>query len=154
VTIKAEHVNPFVKATMHTFQTIMQLKIHPGQVRAKDAIACSYGISGIIGLSGGAKGMVALSFPSDTALAVARAFIGETSVSTAKVKDAIGELANIIAGLAKKDLSRFKIKISLPTVITGQNHSVSGPEDAMGMVVPFTYPEGGFDLTVCFKSLI
>ncbi|MDB5048410.1 MAG: putative Chemotaxis protein CheX [Fibrobacteres bacterium] len=90
---------------MHTFQSMMELKIHPGKVRAK-------------------------------------------------VKDAIGELANIVAGAAKKDLSRFKIKISLPTVIAGENHSISGSEDASGMVIPFTYPEGGFDLTVCFKSLI
>jgi chemotaxis protein CheX len=154
VIIKAEHANPFVKAAIDTFQTMANLKVAPGKIRLKDKHTLPYDVSGIIGLSGGAKGMVALSFPKASALAVVRAFSGEKSISASKMVDAIGELANIVAGAAKKDLSQFKIKISLPTVITGDNHSIAGPVDTMCLVVPFDFPGGKFDLAVSFKSLI
>ncbi|MEO6098088.1 MAG: chemotaxis protein CheX [Fibrobacteria bacterium] len=152
--IKAEHVNPFIKAAIDTFHTMANLKAHSGKIVMKDKVATAYDVSGIIGLSGGAKGLVALSFPNASALAIVQAITGEKVVKESRIIDSIGELANIVAGAAKKDLSMFKIKISLPTVITGANHSISGPVDAMGLVVPFEYPGGKFDLTVCFKSLI
>ena len=152
--IKAEHVNPFIKAAIDTFQTMANLKAIPGKICMKDKLTSAYDVSGIIGLSGGAKGLVALSFPHASALAVVQAITGEKKVKESRIIDSIGELANIVAGAAKKDLSQFKIKISLPTVITGANHSINGPVDAMGLVVPFEYIGGKFDLAVCFKSLI
>ena len=152
--IKAEHVNPFIKAAIDMFQTMANLKARPGRICMKDKVVSAYDVSGIIGLSGGVKGLVALSFPHASALAVVKAITGESAVKESKIIDSIGELANIVAGAAKKDLSKFKIKISLPTVITGANHSISGPVDAMGLVVPFEYAGGKCDLTVCFKSLI
>lgn len=151
--IKAEHVNPFIKAAIDMFKTMANLKARPGKIVMKDKVVSSYDVSGIIGLSGGVKGLVALSFPRASALAIVQAITGEKDVKEARIIDSIGELANIVAGAAKKDLSKFKIRISLPTVITGANHSISGP-DAMGLVVPFEYAGGKFDLTVCFKSLI
>lgn len=152
--IKAEHVNPFIAATIDMFQTMANLNPKPGKMCLKDKHISAYDVSGIIGLSGGAKGLVALSFPQASALAAVQAFTGEKNVKESRIIDSIGELANIVAGAAKKDLSQFKIKISLPTVITGANHSISGPVDAMGLVVPFEYAGGKFDLTLCFKSLI
>jgi chemotaxis protein CheX len=152
--IKAEHINPFIKAAIDTFQTMANLKARPGKICMKDKVVSAYDVSGIIGLSGGAKGLVALSFPNASALAIVQAITGEKEVKDSRIIDSIGELANIVAGAAKKDLSRFKIKIALPTVITGANHSISGPVDAMGLVVPFEFAGGDFDLTVCFKSLI
>lgn len=154
VIIKTEHLNPFIKSTIETFSTMVGMKAVAGRIRVKDRLTLSYDVSGIVGLSGGAKGTVALSFPRASALAVVRAFIGEKSVGTAKLVDAVGELTNIVTGAAKKDLAAFKLKISLPTVVTGEGHSISGPVDSASMLVPFEFPGGKFDLAVCFKSLI
>ena len=154
VTLKAEHVNPFIKATIDTFSTIVNMKVTPGKVRLKEHGGSSYDVSGIIGLSGGAKGTVALSFPRMVALPIVRAFTGEKTVTNTQMVDAIGEVANIVAGAAKRDLAQYKIKISLPTVVMGDKHEVAGPTDAVNLIVPFECPAGKFDLSVCFKSLI
>lgn len=154
VAVKAEHVNPFIKATMDTFATMVDMKISASKVKLKEGSDIAYDVSGIIGLSGGAKGSVALSFPRMVALAIVRGFTGEKVVTNTQMVDAIGELANIVAGAAKKDLAQYKIAISLPTVIMGEKHEVNGPVDAVNMVVPFECPAGKFDLAICFKSLI
>ena len=53
--IKAEHINPFIMATLETFASMVRVKITPGKVRLKSGDPLSYDISGIIGLSGGAN---------------------------------------------------------------------------------------------------
>jgi chemotaxis protein CheX len=153
VKIKAEHVNPFIVATMETFTSMVRVKVTPGKVKLKAGDPLSYDISGIIGLSGGAKGSVALSFPWESANAIVKAFIGVDRVDDAAVIDAVGELANVIAGAAKKDLSQHNISISLPTVVTGKDHGINGPVDTVNMVVPFESEHGRFDLAISFKSL-
>jgi chemotaxis protein CheX len=153
IDIKAEHVNPFIKATIETFATMVNTKVTPGKVRFKGPDGLDYDFSGIIGLSGGARGLVAISFPKASALAVVRALMGEETVSTSGMVDAIGEIANIIAGAAKKDLMQFKISISLPTVITGEKHAINAPVDTINIIVPFDSEYGKFDLTLGFKSI-
>lgn len=132
---------------------MMSVEIKPGKVKLKQGSSLSHDVSGIIGLSGGAIGSVTLSFPRITALKTVSAFVGEKVVSMDEnVVDAIGELANIIAGAAKKDLAQYNINISLPSVVMGENHQVKEPKDVIAMIVPFETPYGTFDLAVCFKS--
>lgn len=153
VAIKVEHINPFVSATVETFQSMMKIKVVPGKIFLVKGSSLHHDISGIIGLSGGAKGTVTLSFPKITALKTVSAFIGEKIVMMDEtVKDAIGELANIVAGAAKKDLVQYKISISLPTVIIGENHEVQGGKEVIPMAVPFESPLGTFCLIVGFQS--
>jgi chemotaxis protein CheX len=148
-----EHINPFITATMATFQSMLHASVVPGKLFVVKGAILQHDISGIIGLSGGAKGMVALSFPRLTALKAVSSFLGEKVVTMdATVKDAIGELANIVAGAAKKDLSGYKISISLPTVVVGDRHEVQGGKDVIPLAVPFDSPLGSFSLIVSFKS--
>ena len=67
------------------------------------------------------------------------------------VMDATGELANIIAGYAKRFLQDFKISISLPTVIRGHGLVIKEPPDVFSFVVPFECDLGNFDLGVGLK---
>ncbi len=151
--VKVEHINPFISATLETFKSMMRTTITPGKIILVKGAHLSYDISGIIGLSGGAKGTVTLSFPKITALKTVSEFIGEKVVTMDDtVKDAIGELANIVAGAAKKDLTQYKISISLPTVIIGENHEVQGGKECIPLAVPFSSPLGNFNLIVSFKS--
>ncbi len=151
--IKVEHINPFIQATAQTFATMVKCEVKPGKMYVKNGNTTHHDVSGIIGLSGGAKGSVALGFPRVSALKIVSAFIGDKMLQLDKdALDAIGELANIIAGSAKQDLSKYKIMISLPTVITGLNHSLNPPSDIPELIVPFDTPYGAFDLLVCFKS--
>lgn len=151
--VKVEHINPFITATTETFQTMVRTKVVPGKIILVKGSNLQHDISGIIGLSGGAKGTITLSFPKLTALKTVSQFIGEKIVTMDEiVKDAVGELANIVAGAAKKDLSQFKISISLPTVVVGDGHEVQGGKEVIPLAVPFDSPLGNFSLIVSFKS--
>ncbi len=151
--VKAEHINPFIKATIDSFKTMTKVSVSPGQIKLKDNANTTHDISGIIGLSGGARGAIALSFPKDCALDIVSKFIGEPVEDINEdVTDAIGELANIIAGYAKKDLVDFKIQISLPSVITGEGHKVSDAKNIKAMTIPFSYDNFHFDLGVALIS--
>lgn len=151
--VKVEHLNPFIAATKETFKSMLQTQIVPGKLFLLSSSKVQHDISGIIGLSGGAKGTIALSFPKICALKAVSQFIGEKVVTIDDgVKDAIGELANIVAGAAKRDLSQYKISISLPTVIVGDNHEIQGGKEVIPLGVPFESPFGNFCLIVSFKS--
>jgi chemotaxis protein CheX len=152
-TLKVEHLNPFIAATIHTFHTMVACDVRPGKPSLSPDKGTRFDVSGVIGLSGMAQGTVALSFGRITALKVVSAFAGMRILALDDIAtDAMGELANIIAGSAKKDLSEFKIQISLPTVILGDGHELAGPREIVPMVVPFISPHGNFHLVVRFKS--
>lgn len=153
--VKVEHINPFISATMETFRSMVRTEVTPGKIILVKSGKTLFDISGIIGLSGGARGTISLSFPKLTALKTVSGFIGEKVVTMDDtVKDAIGELANIVAGAAKKDLAQYKISISLPTVIIGDGHEVQGGKDVIPLAVPFESALGTFNLLVSFKSEI
>lgn len=151
--VKVEHVNPFVTSTMETFAKMLGVEAKPGKIHLKNGSGADYDITGLIGLSGGAKGMVSLSFPKASALRITNKFVGMDHKEIHKdTVDAIGELANIVAGAAKKDLAQYNITISLPTVVTGDNHDLAGSKEVRPMFVPFETPFGKFNLVVGFKS--
>ncbi len=151
---KVEHINPFLQATCNSFETMIGMKAKPGKPSLKQGMGVSYDVSGVIGLSGEAKGSVVISFPKETALKVVSAFIGETVPDLNEdITDAVGELANIIAGSAKKNLVDFKINISLPTVVMGSEHSIFEPKDVLSMIIPFECDAGHFDVAVNLKSV-
>ena len=64
-----------------------------------------YDYRGEIGFSGGLVGTVVVGFPRETAVRLVAAFAGcDVAPDTADFFDALGELANMIAGAAKTDL--------------------------------------------------
>jgi chemotaxis protein CheX len=151
--MKVEYVNPFLASTVNTFQTMMQVKVTPGDLVLKKQPFPTYDVSGIIGISGGAAGTISISFPRLTALKVVSKFIGqEIKIVGDEVTDAVGELANIITGSAKRDLSGLNISISLPSVIIGRSHKLSGPSDAQNLVVPFKSELGDFAVEISLKT--
>ncbi len=151
--ILADHINPFISSTMETFSTMCRIKVEPGKPYIKDKVSNPYDISGIIGLSGEAKGMVSLCFSRPVALAMMEKFVGEKyNDINEDVKDGVGELANIMSGNAKKSLTAFKIDISLPTIVMGASHNVEEAKDIVAIIVPFNSPVGSFDMMLCLKQ--
>lgn len=151
--VKVEHINPFISATIETFQFMVKTEVKAGSPLLKKHSKLQADISGIIGLSGGAKGSVILCFPRIMALKTVSLFSGTKVLAiNGMVVDAIGELANIIAGSAKRDLVQHRVNISLPTVVMGDGHEVEGPTSIIPMAVPFESKLGSFDLIVSFKS--
>lgn len=147
------YINPFIQATIDCFKTMITDKISPMSPSLKRQPFSHYGISGIIGLSGEAQGSVSLGFSIPVAVKVVsdmlKAPIKETDPD---LPDGIGEIANIIAGNAKKGLSRFNLLISLPNVIIGSDHTLSGVEGVPTILVPFSSGSGDFIMEISLKS--
>jgi chemotaxis protein CheX len=136
--MKAEFINPFLTATVTVFQKMLGCTLTRLTPFIKRGSQPEYDVSGIIGLSGKAKGTVVLSMSREAALAAAEALLGERPTElNADVSDAIGELTNIIAGNAKAKMEELAMSVSLPTVITGRNHTVEFPRKVTPICIPF-----------------
>jgi chemotaxis protein CheX len=147
------YVNPFISATINVFKTMLRTEIRAASPKLKAQPYPSYDVSGIIGLSGDAQGSIALSFPKLLALKIVSTMLGaDIKVIGPEITDGIGELANIVAGNAKQDLSRFNMSISLPNVVIGKNHILTAPSGSPTMVVPFSCGLGEFAMEVSLKT--
>ncbi len=147
------YINPFISSTITTFKTMLNEEIKPGKASVKTSPYPTYDVSGIIGLSGEAQGAIALSFSKPVALKVISTMLGsEIKIVGPELTDGIGELANIIAGYAKQDLTKYSLSISLPNVIVGRNHIVNAPSGAPTILIPFTGGIGTFCMEICLKG--
>ncbi len=146
-------INPFVAAISNVFETMVNVKVKIGKPVLKSAEMISADVSGVIGLSGDVQGCVVLSFPGPVACKLASAFAGEEmTMEHPDFADAIGELANMVAGNAKKDFGDYNAAISLPSVITGAGHNVSQSKAYPYLVIPCETPMGSFNVEVAFVA--
>jgi chemotaxis protein CheX len=136
-----QYIQPFVQVTSSVFQSMLHCELKPDRAYfvGKEAFL-DWDISGIIALTGEVKGLVAISMKNDTASKITSQLTGTDDCSSSDIKDAIGELVNIIAGNVKKNLEdMFKIIISLPKVISGKAHTVVIPDDRIRLLcIPFS----------------
>jgi chemotaxis protein CheX len=147
------YINPFIIATIECFKTMITDQIVPQTPALKRSPYPKYDISGIIGLSGEAQGSISFGFQKDIAVKVVSGMLkAEITEHDPDLPDAIGEIANIIAGNAKRGLSNFNLSISLPNVIIGKNHELGGEGGAPTIIVPFSCTLGNFLMEVSLKT--
>lgn len=150
--MKAEVLNPFIQATLEVFRAMTQMEPRRGTPRLKGREDVSYDVSGVVGLTGNVQGFVVLSFRQSAALYVVSAFLGEeVQALDDGVRDAVGELANMVAGGAKRVLAEagYDLRISIPSVIVGPNHTISRPTGIPCFEVPFETDAGPFSVELC-----
>ncbi|MFW5692975.1 MAG: chemotaxis protein CheX, partial [Thermoguttaceae bacterium] len=136
---------------IHVFQTMVGVRLHRGRPFIKRGFQPRHDISGIIGLSGKARGTIVLCLEREMALITTAALLAEqpnTTQITADVIDAVGELTNMIAGNAKAKLEQFAMSVSLPSVITGKGHCIEFPSGTKPICIPFTCDAGNLDVEV------
>ncbi len=148
--MRVEYINPFIKSVGKTFETMVSCDVKRGELtlRAEDTVLHEF--SGIIGLSGKAVGSVVLSLsqPVATKSTAALLMMSEDEISDDDVVDAVGELANMVAGAAKAELEEYEMSVSLPSVITGSHHQVHFPSDVQPICVHFNCDWGPLKLEV------
>ncbi len=137
-----EHAQHIIESTQEIFSSMVMLEVTPGEpfVRVDEKLVNS--ISGIVGLAGTTKGMLAIHMSNAAALAVTTAFLGmEVSEIDEDVRDAIGELANMLAGSLKSvlDPSGGDIKLSMPSAVYGEEYSIDCLANAQAATVPFSF---------------
>lgn len=154
--MKLKYINPFIKAVHDFFDMMLNAKVSKGDLGIRAAETATHEITGLIGLSGIARGSVAISFPQETAVNIAnRLLSAEYSELNRSVTDAVAETVNIVAGSAKSKFVTGEngkpIDLSLPNVIIGKKYVVSYPSMAVWVEVPFTSDLGNFSMRVTFE---
>ena len=143
------YINPFIHSVCHIFETMCRTKVTVGKPLIKQGNDPATDVSGIIGFSGDAAGSVVLHFAEPIALTLASRFAGTPMTSEAPdFADAIGELANMVAGNAKAQFEGLNIAISLPNVILGAHHRVAVPSNAPRLLIPCETEAGLFHVEV------
>ncbi len=127
--MKVEYVNPFIESVYELFTTMLASKAIRGDIEVSKggADANPQEITALIGISGRARGMVSLSFPSTTALNMVNRLLGvDIKTMDDTVSDAVAELVNIVAGGAKAKFPSIgdgePMALSLPTVVRGSGY--------------------------------
>lgn len=147
-----KYINPFVLAITSVFETMVHTKVRVGKPALRTDTKSVSDVSGVIGLSGDATGSVVLAFPMDVACKAASAFAGSPiDQSSPDFADAIGELANMVAGKAKALMNGSRISISLPSVIVGKEHTVSQSRTSPRIVIPCETDLGSVYVDVAMK---
>ena len=126
--MRVEHINPFLDSVVNTFRTMLNAEVRRGELKLSDPTKRSYPISGVIGLTGNAVGTVVINMSEEVAMRAASTMLmDDIREVNDDVLDAVGELANMIAGQAKAELEEFDLSVSLPNVVTGKDHVVRFP---------------------------
>ena len=151
--IDAKLVAPFITSVRSVFKTMASLDVAVDKPFLKDEQTTTFMVSGIIGFSGQVIGSVTVSFHAETAKKLVAAFAGiEMDLKSPDFADAVGELANMIAGGAKKDLGG-NANITVPTVVIGADHVVARLRGVPCVVLPCKTTAGEFTIEVSIKRV-
>lgn len=112
-------------------------------------------ISSLVGLAGTYNGLVSLHMPSNLAIRATSCMLGmEVTEINDDVNDAMGEIANMIAGSFKQHLSKsgMDIQISTPSVIHGKEYVISLGSNPDQIAVRFATDDDWFMVAVAFEE--
>lgn len=153
-TMKVEFINPFIASSIHVFRTMFSTELIRGQIYLRKPDNSHAGVSGVIGLSGEAIGTVAIIVNNETAIKITERFLGmEIGTVNEDVVDCMGEVVNMVAGNAKAKLEQYKLSLSLPSIVRGDDHLIEFPKEIVPICVPFTSDIGSLLLQVGFRTL-
>ncbi len=150
-------VNAFLEGTINVLKTMAFVEPRPSgkPYLKKDNMAVG-DISGIIGLTGAARGSLALSFSGGCILRIVSNMLGEEITDlNGDIQDAVGEITNMISGAARKNLEAkgFNISAAIPTVVFGKGHSIIHVMGGPSVIIPFETDHGPFVVDVCISDL-
>jgi chemotaxis protein CheX len=151
--MKVENINPFIESVTETFTSMLDCPVTVGKPSVTEDDDGANDIIGVIGLTGTAKGIVAIKFPTQTAMDAVGKMVGvKFKDIDSSIIDGVGELINIIAGNAKVKFRGQRISLSLPTVVRGNMYKLNNLTGAVFLTLPFDSSVGKFDILVSFKA--
>jgi chemotaxis protein CheX len=151
--INVKLIVPFINSVRNVFSKMLNTTATVERPSVKSVPVPLYDVSAIIGFSGEIAGSVVVSFPKATAVKAVAAFAGmEIDPTSPDFADAIGELTNMIAGGAKKDLGA-NAGITCPSVIIGTGHVIARLRDVPCLVIPCESALGAFCIEVSIKQV-
>ncbi len=138
-----------IESAKEIFSTMLMMEISEIDENETEALPHTDSISGVIGLAGTHKGVLAVHLPHRVALAITSSFLGmDVEEMNSDVEDAVGELANMLGGNVKSILSEKgrDINLSMPTTISGRHYDYQSNKDAERFSILFRCEPGQFSV--------
>ena len=135
------------KAMAEIFASMVMMEIDVSEIDLDLDAPLKESLTAIIGFSGTTKGLVALHMPKSVALAITSSFLMmEVNDINEDVKDAIGELTNMISGEVKNKLisNGWTVDLSIPTTISGDSYDFRCGSDTERLLTSFKIGAGIF----------
>ena len=144
-----------VKGTQDVFSTMLSVDLQSEPFIFNGRGDIQSNLTSMIGLGGGIRGVLAIHCPAAVAKAITGSFLGmEVEELDDDVKDAIGEIANMVAGNLKVSYASIglNVELAIPTSIVGESFHVCGMAEAKRVVVPLNMPEGRFWIELMYVT--
>lgn len=153
--MKAEHVNPFINATISVLSTMAFATPAPGKPFLKKDSKATGDVSAIVGMTGPSNATFSISFEKNAILTLVSSMFGETMAElNDEVAEAAGELANMISGQARQELEQSGLVYegAIPTVASGEGHELKHITEGAKIAIPFTIDSGAFTVELSFEA--
>ncbi len=135
-----------IDSTKEIFSSMVMMEVSVKEVMAEHGPLYDT-ITGMIGLAGTHKGILAIHVPYTVAMAITSSFLMmDITEINEDVHDAIGEVANMLGGNVKTILSDNgrDIDLSLPSTIAGAEYSFSSDKEVDKVIIEFDTGKGTF----------
>ncbi len=145
-----EEIKVFIEGTLRYFEraTGEAACVETPYLKGEESVACEY--TGVIGISGRHRGAVYFTSGADLLTEILRR-LGETSADAACLADLVGEVANTIAGNARRSFGH-EFLISVPVVLRGRPDEISFPRHLKAFVVPILWRAMRSYLILCLEK--
>lgn len=151
----AKVINPVIQATVDILEKVGALQLTVQKPFLKAGTTARGDITSIITLQGAISGTFSISFPSRCILSVVSQMLGEEITEmNDDIKDALGEITNMISGQASRlfEMTGQHLKASLHHVTMGKNHTIPHIADTAIIGVPCQSALGEIILEMCFAE--
>lgn len=142
ISLTEEQVAGYViAATREVFSTMIMMEVVDDFPLKEPVSRFKCSITGMVGFAGTYSGVISIHCPVSLALKITSNMLGvDCDEVNEDLNDAIGEIANMVGGSVKQVLSKggLDVKLSIPTVISGEDYTVNSLSDNDCVVVPFT----------------
>lgn len=142
-------VNSFIDALLNTLETSASTRADRGKPFVMSNTVAPGPVTGILTVSGDTDVVVSITFSKPGILAIVTRLFGETMEElNDEIKDAVGEISNMVSGQATNTLAQAgaKYKISLDKVILGERHTLPHKKVMKPVALPFRTEDGEFTL--------
>ncbi|MDQ5985483.1 MAG: hypothetical protein CSYNP_01193 [Syntrophus sp. SKADARSKE-3] len=153
--MNAKFITAFLEATETVLKTMAFIEPKAGKAYLNRDNTAKGDVSAIIGMTGTATGSMAISFSGSCILKVVSNMLGEEIREIGpEVKDAVGEITNMVSGVARQKLETqgFNIASAIPTVVSGINHSILHVLAGPSIIIPFETDHGPFVIDICLNE--
>lgn len=112
-------------------------------------------VTAMVGMAGTFSGLTSIHAPQRLALQITSSMLGmEVTEMDDDVSDALGEIANMIAGSFKMHLTKggIEIRISTPSVVTGSDYVISAGNALDTITLRFATDEDWFIVSITLQN--